>query len=1511
MQRSGVAPPARHAFLFEGRTPRYGDYLPKVYPRLRTDLGTLRDNFRHRTVEIISKRAGGRCSYPSCRAPTFGAAAGGDGFINVGVAAHITAASPDGPRYDSLLTGEDRRDQRNGIWLCQTHAKLIDSDPESFTAEKLRAWKAEAETIAFDAITSGALDRVVAVGVRSGEPSNAASEPPTGFHPIEAVSSRLIQAARNDIEGFKRSPGWPKHPIPLALRMTEGGNRRVFDANALAEAIKTFNEIVLVAPPGSGKTTTLIQIADAILYQGDEVAAFVPLSEWATESESFFKAIISRHTFSGTTESDLVQAAKQGHLVLALDGWNELDQSSRKRARAQIRMLRREFPKMGFVITTRQQAFDVPIQGPVVEIDSLSEDQQLEIAHSLRGLAGNSLLDRAQGTAGVRDLASIPLYLNALLQRVGGDSLPMTKDELLRILIGEHDRTADEAEALGELTLDLRKEMLTALAVEATRGSTTTLSEIQARKALSQEVKRLVHLGQLSAPLQPAAILEALVDHHALVRSGDQGTAISFHHQQIQEWYASVAVERLLRREPDLPSKSHPTEFEHVLNSLQWEEPVLFACERVSRFDQTGIEKVASAIIKTLGIDPMFAAEMIFRSSDEAWEATKAEVIDFVGRWHERGKVDRALDFMIVSGRPEFAEFVWPLISSPDDQVRLPAIRDARGFRPSVLGNDAGDRIRSLSDTLRESVLSEIVMASGIGGMEFAAVIAQRDPSPSVKVEVIESLVFRRADRLALTVLKSSPEDVWRLLAQRGFVENIADQEGASRLRKLREAYTTGPIEPLRAMSLLLHVRPRSLNLGEDVRKLLEDQGFPTTDDRAAQLIYDAHRQYPQQVASALLHRLERGSPIPFGSEQLLASLSLSVDDGPMVDRLLNIDKRDRIADASIRIVGRRTVGAMVAELVGQLRSFKAMGNAATEEASERYHSLLRLISRSGPEAFFEAILDQSDQDDPDAVALLATLVAQHGDPRTGDQFTLQEPQYTRLVETIVQWSEALLNSDLAGRGHLVEVARAMERVAAAEFVQPLHKLLEEDLRRWRLARDEMAKARTGAVQVFTDANVSWTLQYQRAFAAIGNDEVAGLMKSYLRDTEFGLEAATVLKAIWDRKHPSPAAKPRFVWRDFSKVRDHRQNREEGKELAASSFVEAIIPAINGYLDSNLEGDADSRALRLAAVAFSMPYRDHRDTIGRLLSLSEPLGPKKELLTVLVQAGEVLSASTILDGIKAVFEEGKSHPWLLDPNNGALDGWLDLLPFSDRPLATLEAIDLVRPVLRQPWQLRGLLNALGYAPSSEAETILEALIRSNLGFIGEYDWLNAVAQRRTIHSGRMILNIASDGTLDKVNAHFDSRLLSDILCSSIALHPEFRSEVYSKYKGLMAGRGNGFLASTIAGCADAAGVLLLIHAYAKLEKQFDYTLESAIRKVAISERPSVQWTGAYEVFGVPIPTLRRDLFKLTEVEGLEQRLAIRALTVIDQLRDEYGRPESEGRHPDIASGRPWPLEAPT
>ena len=105
----------------------------------------MRDDFTEEVKRTLAARVSYICSNPDCRAQTTGPQDDATKVVNVGVAAHITAASAGGPRYNSALSAEVRRHFDNGIWLCQNCAKLVDSDVLRFQETLLRAWKTVAE----------------------------------------------------------------------------------------------------------------------------------------------------------------------------------------------------------------------------------------------------------------------------------------------------------------------------------------------------------------------------------------------------------------------------------------------------------------------------------------------------------------------------------------------------------------------------------------------------------------------------------------------------------------------------------------------------------------------------------------------------------------------------------------------------------------------------------------------------------------------------------------------------------------------------------------------------------------------------------------------------------------------------------------------------------------------------------------------------------------------------------------------------------------------------------------------------------------------------------------------------------------------------------------------------------------------------------------------------------------------------------------------------------------------
>lgn len=114
----------------------------------------VRDEFSQNSKNTLFKRVGGCCSNPRCRKPTSGPHSDFSKSINIGVAAHITAAEIHGPRYDSSLTQDERKSAANGIWLCQDCAKLIDSDVIKYAVHVITEWKKTSEEIALSKISS-------------------------------------------------------------------------------------------------------------------------------------------------------------------------------------------------------------------------------------------------------------------------------------------------------------------------------------------------------------------------------------------------------------------------------------------------------------------------------------------------------------------------------------------------------------------------------------------------------------------------------------------------------------------------------------------------------------------------------------------------------------------------------------------------------------------------------------------------------------------------------------------------------------------------------------------------------------------------------------------------------------------------------------------------------------------------------------------------------------------------------------------------------------------------------------------------------------------------------------------------------------------------------------------------------------------------------------------------------------------------------------------------------------
>jgi len=122
--------------------------------------------------------------------------------------------------------------------------------------------------------------------------------------------------------------------------------------DSLARLTALAEPVCIVAAGGTGKSTTLLQLAEHLLAADEWVPVLVPLGDWSDRTDDFFDFILRRNAFGAFRRQHLMQLAYRRRLVLLLDGWNELTPEARLRATRDLKALQRDYPELGFAITT-------------------------------------------------------------------------------------------------------------------------------------------------------------------------------------------------------------------------------------------------------------------------------------------------------------------------------------------------------------------------------------------------------------------------------------------------------------------------------------------------------------------------------------------------------------------------------------------------------------------------------------------------------------------------------------------------------------------------------------------------------------------------------------------------------------------------------------------------------------------------------------------------------------------------------------------------------------------------------------------------------------------------------------------------------------------------------------------------------------------------------------------------------------------------------------------------------
>ena len=259
-----------------------------------------------------------------------------------------------------------------------------------------------------------------------------------------------------------------------------------------------------------------------------------------------------------------------------------------------------------------------------------------------------------------------------------------------------------------------------------------------------------------------------------------------------------------------------------------------------------------------------------------------------------------------------------------------------------------------------------------------AASLAKVDADPKVKNSAIESLLFRRADRFAKEILDTAPDEVWQALASKRDAREFSDPAVSARIQKEADRLFAEETDPGRVLSRILATNVHDSDAAHKVRKFVEQIDFSAKERDNELLIHRAHELYPQEVVAALLALLEQSKPVPYRAGEMLRMSDVLIDEGLLVDCVLNHADDGRAATNAVNVVGPKTVGALIDKIFAVYSRIR--GNDRYDQSlSDEYHSLIELVSSARMTPFIQAVLERANTEDPEEIYSLADLISRHG----------------------------------------------------------------------------------------------------------------------------------------------------------------------------------------------------------------------------------------------------------------------------------------------------------------------------------------------------------------------------------------------------------------------------------------------------------------------------------------------------------------------------------------------------
>jgi hypothetical protein len=1344
---------------------------------------------------------------------------------------------------------------------------------------------------------------------------------------LEPALKRAQEAAKETADNWDRVYRKPGRPVInlKAVKLDEHGNpNEAATTDSLGAALDEGQRIVLEAPAGSGKTTTLVQFAHRVLSAGG-LPFLVDLPEWVSSHRNILP-YIAEHPAFGARDLDASLLAKlrgKHPPTFLLNGWNEVSLANAGAADAALRDFERSFPAATIVVTTRLHRLIPPLRDVVrVQLNQLDRSQRNEYLNLALKESAHDLTVRLDSNRTLDSITRTPLILAEVadLYRAGKE-IPPTKMGVLGAVLEGIEQSTDHRIALQQAPLrGQAADYLRALSMRMTELGETKMADADARAVVNSVSESLRNAAD------PGEILDELLKRHVLLVSRQDEVTYRFQHQQFQEFYVAGGLGRLLfeivRREEVAEERKFAKQY---VNEPRWGESLRMLAEDIAANSaKPMVVKAGAKLVRmALHVDGIFAAELANAAGPAVWSEVRTDVGKRLRAWYAQKDGNHrhcALAAMLATGSHDFKDILVPLLTDSNSQVRLSVYHGGAEVLPENLGANWRDVVRGWPEEARLDFIVQLAHNPWLA--DAVEEIALADPSPKVRWNAAHMLSWYAFTEKVEGLLKSIDDGSLRDVIGRAQPDDVPKSQWPRVVAVYEQMHKEAgdPFERLR----LLHVLQTfgGTNTVERIKAELDglgpDQLKPGDNQGQIRWALDELQKSDSKWVSEWATRKVLDKSIWFGAWRGLITQIAGEEEEALYSRfsteLLDQGEQQRVVSVLVSVMS-PVLAARVFDRACEIRAGLSFPPGHDQAKWNLFGQLKDLLRAINPAMLLEGISKKLDNE-PDMVELEVLTDALPATSITKPDVRSSVSEDMRLKLRVYLKRAAKLGADPDGlrastRAHL---AQLLANVGEQEDLEDTRRLIEADTVRFEKAQAARMKGDS------SQDSVGYGFLYLEAVTTVDPTEADGVVVDLIRSQQYEHVLSQRLPFLARKKEGQPGFGTNRM--DFKKIWKARAGEPDDTfvEERRSRFADAILEQIERIKVAR-EAATDKRVFdyRLKILGGALAALDARRSAKLVLELMELPGrwdgwTRVGALENLLVSGVSLRLEEVLRILEPTMQDLRPHGIFSDDQSRWLFArYLCVMAFVEPPAAGIAKIREFVSNLKFPtYDLGTVVAALGASRCDDAINVLMEFAGPDgkgVDALGE-SWIEAIGALEGTRSSEILLSFVDPSAKlfnrDFIPDHRYGDLLARLLAERGAKDKALTSRLVELANGDLPNTKRMLLARVFGqftGEDDRVQGLCILRDDGS---GVPYELVRSMENAFLERRPYGPSGSAYTLSPLGCNAVRKRLFEMVIGDPHRKQSAFALLGQIEVWRLEHGHPADEPRHPVIESDISWP-----